>query len=1693
MISPGPALKKICRWLMAIAIALGTLVWAYSQSQILVGYAVLTPNVGMPAPVASALFTYSNSSGIIVSQAGVGSAPPFLQSRLFVDERDTRTGVAMVNTSSQTATVNIILRDSAGVISSQTSMTLNPGEHRSRFVDELFTTLTPDFIGSVTLESNQPLSSITLRQRQNSFGEPLYATLPVVDLGASSGSQLVFPHLAVGGGYVTQLVLFNRGSQAASGQVRFFASSGSPLTLRANNSNVSELSYTIQPDGVYQVDLESLSGLNVGYATLTAAAPNTAPAATVVFRFVKDNTVVTEAAVAAVRQTTLSRIYVDYLGSRTGVAMANPSQQATVATLTLMDRYGVVESTTTVPLAAGAHVARFVDELFDNVSDGFSGLMEIQSPVAIVPITLKVRLNARGDQILTTLPVADLTIPPDPGPLVLPQIAVGGGFSTRLIFLHPGSPVDANGQLRFVNSDASPMQLTMGNAVGSNFGYQVPAGNGRQLYPGLAGGVASVTLLDPTSGQPTNELLLTEGKAIRPRVRVIDTSGAPRDDFDASFQSSNLAVTSVDPNGLVRGVSSGFSTIVITVGGVVATDAATVVKVESAVPGYSVVGVAQDLANRLYLAATQDHTILRLEDFAQPPAIYAGIQASPGLKNDLRLQAQFRQPSFIAFDGGTGSIYVSDSANNVIRRIRPGATDVVETIAGTGVPGSADGPAAQASFNNPRGIALDTNGYLWIADSGNHTIRRLNIITRTVQTVAGSAGNPGSADGTSSQARFRNPSGIAVLNETAEQELERELRGDPPPPIEVVVADTGNNALRSVDATGKVSTFLGTSSSLVQGFGRYALRSNLSADEPLILNGPTGIAVDSAGNIYFTEPAARRVRMLLRTGGQRTGTVVNVTPPNSAAPQALAVGPNGDLVITDLVQSVQRIRFGLPDIKTITPSRISFAGQPLVIAGSNFEPNTRVLIGGVLRSDAVVVDSQTIRLTAPVLPSGVTTIIVSTRAGSAQKPLAVDPPSFTQLPAGSITTVAGGVAYFGDGGSPTSATLVAPAGIALGAQGVVYSVEPALNRVRKIDRLRGIISTAAGTGQDGFAGDGKLALTAMLSGPVAATVDTSGNLYIADTGNHRIRRVDANTGIISTVAGNGIAGFLGDNGPAQSAILNLPDGIFADSSDNLFVVDGGNQRVRRIDAQTGIITTVAGSGNRGFGGDGGLATSASFDFSPASQPRGVAVDANGNLLITDTGNNRIRVVDRNRIISTLVGGGDVVTPSGTLGSQIALNSPSGIFSSGGSLLIADTRNHRVLRFDRASLRIETAAGNGLPGFLGDTQLATDAELNFPEAVTVDASGNILISDQINYRIRQVDPKTLRIRTIAGSGDEVFVGDGKPATDVSLGIVNSIVADLSGNFAFPDRVTRRIRRVDGQTRLITTLAGNGTLGFSGIPERAVTTGLDAPSGIALDQTGNLYFADVGSNRILRIDVFTGILSVVAGSGNQGFSGDNGPAVSADLRLRGSLGRNDLVFDSQGNLYFTDTGNQRIRRVDPSDRIITTFAGNGIAGFSGDAKPAETASLNEPTGLAADRSGNIFIADSFNHRIRVVDLDGIISTYAGAGGIGLGQGVFGGDGGPATSARFNVPSGIAFDRTGNLFIADVLNYRIRRVDVRTTIVGTVAGTGEPGVLGDGGSAVAARLNMATAVAFDGNGNLYIVDTQNHRIRAVRGPIP
>jgi len=615
-------------------------------------------------------------------------------------------------------------------------------------------------------------------------------------------------------------------------------------------------------------------------------------------------------------------------------------------------------------------------------------------------------------------------------------------------------------------------------------------------------------------------------------------------------------------------------------------------------------------------------------------------------------------------------------------------------------------------------------------------------------------------------------------------------------------------------------------------------------------------------------------------------------------------------------------------------------------------------------------------------------------------------------PSGTLQVVAGnGVAGFsGDGGPATGASLNWPWGVAVDAAGNLYIADEHYSRIRKVSPA-GTITTVAGTGYMGFSGDGGPATAASLSGPYGVAVDAAGNIYVADTRNSRIRKVSP-AGTITTVAGNGSPFFSGDGGPATAAALDRPYGVAVDPAGNVYVADTGNSRIRKV-SPAGTITTVAGNGTSSFYGDGGPATAASL-----YAPGGVAVDAAGNIYVADSNNSRIRKVSPAGTIATVAGNGQRgYSGDGGLAYVASLNGPSGVaVDAAGNLYIADTGNNR-LRMVRQTGTIATVAGNGGLRFYGDGGPATAASLFLPTGVAVDAAGNLYIADTRNDRIRKATPAGT-ITTVAGNGQVGYSGDGGPATAASLNYPRGSAVDAAGNLYVADGNNNRIREVS-PAGTITTVAGNGVQGFSGDGGPATGASLSGAYGVAVDAAGNLYIADSNNKRIRKVSP-SGIISTVAGNGAWVFSGDGGPATSASLYRPSGV-----AVDAAGNLYIADGGNYRIRKVSPVG-IITTVAGNGSEGFSGDGGSATAASLGKPYGVAVDAAGNIYVADTNNGRIRKVSPAGIITTVAGNGALG-----FSGDGGPATAAWLGLPEAVAVDAAGNLYIADTYNYRIRKV--------------------------------------------------------------
>jgi sugar lactone lactonase YvrE len=647
--------------------------------------------------------------------------------------------------------------------------------------------------------------------------------------------------------------------------------------------------------------------------------------------------------------------------------------------------------------------------------------------------------------------------------------------------------------------------------------------------------------------------------------------------------------------------------------------------------------------------------------------------------------------------------------------------------------------------------------------------------------------------------------------------------------------------------------------------------------------------------------------------------------------------------------------------------------------------------------------------------------------------------------------------------------------LAIDAAGNMFICEMSSNRVRKVDTA-GVITTVVGTGISGLTGDGGPAVSATLNFPAGIRFDSLGNLIIADQGNNVIRKVDT-LGIITTIAGTGGRGFSGDGGSATLAEIGGPFGLALGSDDSIYFADVTNSVVRKIDP-SGIITTVAGNGTAtgsidGEGrdptddlGDGGLAITASLRF-----PRGVLLDSSGNLYITDIGNHRVRKVNSSGVITTVAGNG-LPGFDGDDGPAVAarIGNPRGLaLDSSGNLLITNAGGPRVRRVDLSSGIITTTAGSGV-GFNGDGNTALSTSFLVLTDILVDTFGNMLLADSANGRIRKIDAVSGIVTTLAGG----VVGDGNPATSAGLSGPADVALDSMGNIYVADQFNNRVRKVD-TSGIITTFAGTGLTGFSADGDVAASAPLFLPFGVVVDSSGDVFITD--RSIVRKVDT-SGIIAAFAGDGNFGNGGDGGPATSASFGDPISLN-----VDSLDNLYIVDQWFCVIRKVDTSG-TISTVAGDGTCGFGGDGGPATSAQLNGPLGVALDSAGNIYIADTFNHRIRKVDTtSGTITTLAGNGTCD-----FSGDDGPAASAGLCFPTDVGSDiRFGNVFIADNGNLRIRRVN-SSGMITTVSGNGEFGFSGDGGPAADARWGDPYALALDTLGNIYVTDGVFYRVRKI-----
>jgi uncharacterized protein (TIGR03437 family) len=613
--------------------------------------------------------------------------------------------------------------------------------------------------------------------------------------------------------------------------------------------------------------------------------------------------------------------------------------------------------------------------------------------------------------------------------------------------------------------------------------------------------------------------------------------------------------------------------------------------------------------------------------------------------------------------------------------------------------------------------------------------------------------------------------------------------------------------------------------------------------------------------------------------------------------------------------------------------------------------------------------------------------------------------------------------------------------------------------------------------------------------PSGLVADTNGNVYFAS--NHAIFKLDQ-SGIVTRIAGTSRPGYSGDGGPAVNAQLNSPGYLALDGSGNLFVADYQNTRVRRISPQ-GIITTIAGNGQVDFSDstNGGPAVSAGLAGISA-----IAADNAGNVFLTDRA--LIRKVSANGIISTVAGGGSQPPGNGGLATNVAFSFPLGLaVDSDGNLFISDDGIAQVFKVD-ATGNITTVAGTGAGGFSGDGGPAVNANLSGPGALTVDSSGNLYVADIGNYRVRKISSSGI-ITTVAGGG-KTYPGDGALATNADfcgeIGTLSGLGADASGNLYIAACWVQKVT----PGGILHLLGGDGDFSFGGDGGPATAAQFFVPNDLALDGTGNIYIADTGNNRIRRIAT-DGTITTIAGGDSFGFGGDGGPASAAVLNAP-----INLALDSAGNMFFSDSGNYRIRKIS-TDGTIATVAGNGQFTYTPDGNTALGSSI-WPAALAIDNSGNLLFAerggvrkidgrgvlssliqgdpnayiagpglvvdqnnnvlftDVLNSRILMISPDGTVSTLAG---IGSTNSVGGPADGPALNANLIGVGGLALNIAGDIAFADGFGVRILAAGiVRTIILQTNPRT----YTGDGGPAALASVTPI-AVRIDSAGRIYVVD--------------
>lgn len=1165
-------------------------------------------------------------------------------------------------------------------------------------------------------------------------------------------------------------------------------------------------------------------------------------------------------------------------------------------------------------------------------------------------------------------------------------------------------------------------------------------------------------------------------------------------------------------------------------------------------------GVAQDSLGNIIFADSGNHRIRMIG----PDGVVVTIAGTGvyGLANGSGLSAQFAFPSALAV-GPDDSVYVSDTYNHRICKLTrpaiPGGAWTVTNLAGTGINGFSDGAGSVARFFLPYGLSVDAVGNVFVADSMNHRIRRITP-AGAVSTYAGS-GVAGAANSTmATAAEFDTPQSVVVVGGN------------------LFVADTFNDVIRKVvissdSAARVVTTFAGSTRGYNDGNGNVAQ-----------FDTPSGLATDGAGSLYVADEQNHQIRKITATADVSTvagtGVLGMVNGKSDVArfnaPTGVMVGLDGNLVVADAQNHLLRRIL----IKPITVPATAIAGTTNADGGQvktvldvfalGLDPsltyyfrwkspttgNTQLLgqsfflydFPRVVTEPATDVTPSTAQLNGIVDPKNGRTEITFEYS--------TDP---TLLNPYEVTTVAGsGLAGFEDA-SGTAAQFSNPSGVVTASNGDIFLADRLNHRIRKITSA-GVVSTFAGSGIPGFTDASGIA--AKFERPTGLAIDSSGNLYVADEASHRIRRITP-AGQVSTFAGSGIAGFA--EGAAADARFLYPAGVAVDSAGNVYVSDSGNHRIRKIDATTGLVSTFAGNGVAGF--NNGELPNAQF-----SNPQGIAMGSGNAVLVADTGNHRIRAIEAGSVI-TLAGDGTEGFLNGS-NSLARFNSPTGISRDGvGVVYVADSGNHRIRQIGTDG-QVSTLAGSGIAGQLNTPTVAlhpaTASRFDTPVGITADAAGGLLVTQEGMLRkiSRSATLPTVILPDATGNGDRpIFAAVNRPLLysstyyfrargvgyrDTVTGEILSFVTPQARMEVFNGSTTSSPLLEDEQATAInfgSTPTGQPTVRaftiFNPGTWPLTVSAIEIPNGYQLSGgvgvvnpltsatfqltlaatqagifSGNIVLtSDAPEQPVFTFPVTGEVLDppVVTTLGVTGFASglatfnatvnprDSSTTVwfewSPDLEFDGvgvgafagsTQGFTDglaavaqfnqpsaMAVDAAGNIYVADQANHCIRKIEP-DGTTSTFAGTGIAGDADG--EGNVAQFNGPVGIVINSTGVLFVTDSGNHRIRAIDTAGAVTTYSGLGSPGFTDGI-------PTAARFINPAGMAIDPAGNLYIADSGNHRIRKVALDGS-VSTLAGTGAAG----SGNGANPQFNSPLGIARDTAGYLYVTEASSHTIRKV-----